>query len=75
MPVTLALKELRLPKLLDKVGFIDSGYVLLLRGAGGHKNGSSFILQFAKHLFSTYCVLGTILHAWDIRAWLLPSTS
>lgn len=49
MPVTLALKELRLPKLLDEVGSIDSGYVLLLRGGGGHKDGTSFILPFAKH--------------------------
>lgn len=45
----------------EKVGFVDSGYILLLQGGGGHSSASSFVYPFTKHLFSMYYVLGTAL--------------
>lgn len=65
MPVTLAQKELRLPK--------QKKLVLLIQGtlcfceAVEDMSGSLFIYVFIKHLCSTHSVLGTIFCAKDVK--------
>lgn len=64
----------RTPK-AEEVGSVDSGYILLLGSGGEHGVDLHLsIYPFTKHLFSMYCVLGTILCARGEKTWLLPST-